>query len=49
MRALFQERCRNRIQITISVRRLKGEFIETSSMITQVKDEKLGGVKGGGK
>jgi len=40
MRALFQERCRNRIQITISVRSL-----ETSSIVTQVKDEKLGGVK----
>jgi len=26
MRALFQERCRNRIQITISVRRLRKEF-----------------------
>jgi len=26
MRALFQERCRNRIQITISVRRLREEF-----------------------
>jgi len=25
-RALFQERCRNRIQITISVRRLREEF-----------------------
>jgi len=48
MRALFQEKCRNRIQITIGVRRLKEEFIETSSMVTQVKDEKLGGGKGGG-
>jgi len=26
MRASFQERCRNRIQITISVRRLREEF-----------------------
>jgi len=26
MRALFQERCRNRIHITISVRRLREEF-----------------------
>jgi len=26
MRALFQERCRNRIQISISVRRLREEF-----------------------
>jgi len=26
MKALFQERCRNRIQITISVRRLREEF-----------------------
>jgi len=25
-RALFEERCRNRIQITISVRRLREEF-----------------------
>jgi len=31
------------------LRRLKEELIETSSMVTQVKDEKLGGVKGGGK
>jgi len=48
MRALFQERCRkypnhNYCQET------EEEFIETSSMLTQVKDEKLGGVKGGGK
>jgi len=26
MRILFQERCKNRIQITISVRRLREEF-----------------------
>jgi len=26
-----------------------GNFLETSSVVTQVKDEKLGGVKGGGK
>jgi len=26
MKALFQERCRNRTQITISVRRLREEF-----------------------
>jgi len=44
MRTLFQERCRNRIQITIGVRRLRKEF-RNSSMVTQVKDEKLGGVK----
>jgi len=26
MKALFQEKCRNRIQITVSVRRLREEF-----------------------
>jgi len=49
MRALFQEICRNRIQITISVRRLREEFKNLISVVvTQVKDEKLGGVNGGG-
>jgi len=46
MRTLFQERCRNRIQITIGVRRLREEF---RNLISEVKDEKLGGVNGGGK
>jgi len=36
--------CRNRIQITICVRRLREEF-KISPVVTQVKDKKLGGVK----
>jgi len=48
MRTLFQERYRNRIQITIGVRR-RERSLEIPSVVTQVKDEKLGEVNGGGK
>jgi len=47
MRALFQDRCMNKIQITISVRRLREEFRYLISG-DKVKDEKLFGVNGGG-
>jgi len=40
MRDLFQERCRNRIQITYSVRRLRDEFRNLISGNTS-EDEKL--------
>jgi len=38
MRALFQERCRKRIQITIGVRRLRDEFIESGNTSKERKD-----------
>jgi len=48
MIALFQERSRNRIQITISVRRLREEFRNLISG-TLVKDETFGRINVGGK
>jgi len=47
MRALFQERSRNRIKSKL-VYGDRERSLETSSEVTQVNEERLGGVKGGG-
>jgi len=47
MRLLFQERYRNNESQLVSGERDRS--LELSSVLTQVKDEKLGGVNGGGK
>jgi len=53
MRALFQEICRILCRIGSKSQLVSGYLersLETSSVVThQVKDEKLGGVNGGGK
>ena len=48
MRALFEKGSKNRVLITVSVRRLTKKLRNFISSKTVMKDEKEGGVNGGG-